>query len=243
MSFRKVLIALHLAGAALSIALLVSTFVAKGIITSKAREVAIEKSRDLSDPLAVKLEETLARPILGKLIPDRVRDRLERELSDYKANPDDWMKRLAEGGADRAKAFDFPEIEQPLARKAVGSLVQGVSDLKGHLEESYRGLILDLRLFAATNLIAFLLAAGLAWIAKTPRAQHWLLGYSTIMLLAFALSISLYVDQNWTWNLLRNHHMGWRYPILLGTITAYGILRLTPELFFSRPAAEDSESP
>jgi hypothetical protein len=241
--FRKVLIALHLAGVALSIALLVSTFVAKGIITSKAREAAVEKSRGLSDPLAAKLEETLERPVLGKLIRGSVRERLETELSDYRANPDGWMSRLAEGGADRAKAFDFPELEHPLARKAVETLTQGVSDLKGHLEESYRGLILDLRLFAATNLVAFLLATCLAWVAKTPRAQHWLLGYSTIMLLAFAVSISLYVNQSWTWNLLRNNHMGWRYPAILGIITAYGLLRVTPELFFSRPASDDSESP
>ena len=57
------------------------------------------------------------------------------------------------------------------------------------------------------------------------------------MLLAFAASIFLYVDQNWTWNLLRNDHMGWRYPVVLGAITLYGILRVTPELFMSRNEA------
>lgn len=241
--FRKILLVLHLAGVALSIALLVSTFVAKGIITSKAREVAIGKSRGLSDPLAAKVEETLERPVLGKLIRGGVREGLETELSDYRTNPDEWLVRLAEGGVERAKAFDFPELEHPLARKAVGALAQGVADLKGHLEESYRSLIFDLRLFAATNLIAFLLAAGLAWVAKTPRARHWLLGYSTIMLLAFVASIFLYVDQNWTWNLLRNHHMGWRYPSVLGFITLYGIVRVTPELFACRPDPVLSDSP
>jgi hypothetical protein len=238
---RKILIALHLIGAALSIALLVSTFVAKGLITSKAREIAIEKSRGLSDPLVVNLEETLERPVLGKLIPGRIRGRLEAELSDYKANPDDWMSRLAKSGADRAKAFDFPELEQPLARKAVENLVQGFSNLKEHLEESYRGLILDLRLFAATNLVAFLVAASLAWVARTPRAQHWLLAYSFVMLPMIGISIAFYLDRNWTWSLLRNDYMGWSYPVVMGVVTLYVLLvEVTPQLFFSRHSVSDS---
>ena len=231
---RKILIALHLAGAALSVAVFVSTFLAKGIITSKARQVAVDKSRSLADPLADKVQETLDRPMIGKLIRGGTRERLESELADYRTAPDAWLIELAEGGATRAKAFDFPEIESPLARKAVDLLTKGVSDLKDRLEESYRSLITDLLIFAATNLVAFLLAAALAWVARTPRARHWLLGYSLVMLLAFAASIFLYVDQNWTWNLLRNDHMGWSYPVILGAITLYGLIRITPELFMSR---------
>lgn len=241
---RKILLALHLAGAALSVALLVSTFLAKGIITSKARQVAVDKSRSLSDPLADKVQETLDRPMIGKLIRGDVRERLESELAGYRTSPEAWLIELAEGGATRAKAFDFPEIESPIARKAVDLLTKGVSDLKDRLEESYRSLIADLRIFAATNLVAFLLAASLAWVAKTPRASHWLLGYSLVMLLAFAASIFLYVDQNWTWNLLRNDYMGWGYPTFLGAVTLYGILRVTPELFFSRnKSPTESSSP
>jgi hypothetical protein len=241
---RKILLALHLAGAALSVTLLVSTFLAKGIITSKAREVAIEKSRSLSDPLAAKVQETLDRPVLGKLIRGEPRERLEDELAAYRASPESWLSELAEGGAGRAKDFDFPEIENPLARKAVDAVTQGVSNLKSQLDESFSGLLFDLRLFAGTNLIAFLLATGLTWVARTPRARYWLLAYSAIMLLAFATSISIYVDQNWTWNLLRNNHMGWEYPTLLGFITVYLSVRMTPELFFSRPSdPEDSASP
>lgn len=231
---RKILLALHLAGAALSIALLVSTFAAKGIITSKARQVAVDKSRALADPLAAKVQDTLDRPMLGKLIRGDARERLESELNDYRTAPEAWLIELAEGGTGRAKAFDFPEIESPLARKAVDLLTKGVSDLKDRLEESYRDLITDLRIFAATNLAAFLLAAALAWVARTPRASHWLNGYSLVMLLAFAASIFLYVDQNWSWNLLRNDHMGWRYPAILGAVTVFGILRVTPDLFMTR---------
>lgn len=236
---RKILIVLHLVGAALSVALLVSTFVAKGLITSKVRQVAVEKSRAVSDPLAAKLQETLDRPMLGKLIRGDARERMETELTDYLRSPDAWLVRLAEGGGNRAKVLDLPEIESPVARKAIDVLLKGVTDLKAHLAESYRALILDVRVFAATNLIAFLLAAGLAKLARTPRARHWLIGYSFIMLIAFAGSILLYLNQNWMWSLLRNDYMGWDYAALLGVITLCGILYITPELVALRPSASN----
>lgn len=235
---RKLLIALHLAGAALSIALLTSTFVAKGIITSKARSIAVEKSRAASDPLAAKLEETLDRPVLGKAIRGKVRERLEAELTSYRESPEAWLLRLAEGGTERAKEFDFPEIENPVARKAVDAITKGVSGLKGHLEESYRDLIGDIRLFAATNIVAFGIAAWLAWIARTPQSKHWLLAFSGVMLVVFAASISAYLDQNWTWSILTGNYMGWAYPVILGVATLYGILRITPDLRRTDPGAE-----
>ena len=232
---RKILIALHLAGAALSITLLVSTFVAKGIITSKARQVAVDKSRSLADPLAAKVQETLDRPMIGKLIRGEVRERLESELADYRTAPEDWLIQLAEGGAGRAKAFEFPEIESPLARKAVDLLTKGVSDLKEHMEESYRDLIGDIRLFAATNIVAFGIAAWLSWIARTPRSRHWLLAFSGLMLVVFAVSISAYLDRNWTWAILTGNYMGWAYPGSLGFLTLYFVAKISPSLAQSAP--------
>ena len=137
-------------------ALFVSTFIAKGIITSKAQQFALEKSRVASDPLATKLQETLDHPVIGKLIRDTASERLATDLASYRSSPDAWLLSLAEGGADRAKAFDFPEIENVIARKAVDVLANSVSGIKDHLHESYRGLIFDLRLFASTNVVAFL---------------------------------------------------------------------------------------
>jgi hypothetical protein len=232
---RKILIALHLAGAVVSVTLLVSTFLAKGIITSKARQIAVDRSRGLSDPLAAKVQETLDRPMLGKLIPGKARERLESELADYRTAPDAWLIELAEGGAGRAKAFDFPEIESPLARKAVDLLTKGVSDLKEHVEKSYRDLIADIRLFAATNIVAFGLAAWLAWIARTPRSRHWLLAFSGMMLVVFALSISAYFDRNWTWTILTGSYMGWGYPVFLGILTFSSIAKISPDLAQTDP--------
>ncbi|WP_035603205.1 hypothetical protein [Haloferula sp. BvORR071] len=229
---RGFLIFFNLAGAILSIALLVSTFAAKGIITSQAQRIAVEKSRKYSDPLAGKLQETLDRPLIGKLIVGKPREVLERELQDYRSSPGDWLEELARGGADKAKQIDFPEITQPLARKALDALKSEMTGLKAQVQDSYRNLIADLRLFATTNLIVFLLIAWLCWIARSPSAIHWLVGYSLAMSLALVISIYFYAQQNWAWSILRNDYMGWRYPSLLGIATAYLMLRFTPEIAF-----------
>lgn len=233
--YRKTLITLHLLGVALSIGLIISTFLAKGIITSKAKDIAMEKTRVASDPVATKLQETLERQAFGKLIPDTVRERLTAELTSYRSSPDAWLRQLAEGGADRAKAFDFPEVKNVIARKAVDALAKSVSGLKDHLSESYRKLIFDLRLFASTNIFAFATAAWLTWIARTPRSRHWLLAFSGLMLVVFVTSITAYLDQNWAWSILTGSYMGWSYPVSLGLATAYGIVRISPDLAQDTP--------
>jgi hypothetical protein len=238
--FRKVLIALHLAGAALSIALLVSTYSAKSIITSKAKEMAVEKSRGYADPIAQKLRETLDRPVIGKLIRGNVRERLEAELHAYESSAEDWLKRLALGGINRAKEFDFPEVQQPLARKALDALKAKVAEVKTRLDATYQGLLADLRLFAITNLVAFVVAAVLCLLARTPRSRHWLLTYSFVMLGTAVVSIAFYVGQNWFWNFLRNDYLGWQYPVVIGTISLFGIATVTLDLLFSRPQLTES---
>lgn len=240
--YRNLLIALHLAGVALSVALIVSTFFAKGIITSKAEQIALEKTRVASDPMATKLQETLDRPTLVKLIPDTARERLAAELASYRSSPDAWLRGLAEGGADRVTAFDFPDVKNVIARKALDALAKSVSGIKDYLQESYRELIFDLRLFASTNIVAFASAAWLTWIARTPWSRHWLLAFSGLMLVVFVTSITAYLDQNWAWSILTGSYMGWSYPVSLGIATAYGIVRISPDLAQDQPA-EDSPEP
>jgi hypothetical protein len=234
---RKVLIALHLVGAALSVALLVSTYSAKSIITSKAKGIEVAKTRGFADPVADNLRETLDRPVIGKLIPGNVRGHLEKELNDYEASAEEWLKRLAVGGVNRAKEFDFPEIQNPLARKAIDALKGKVSDVKARLDVTYDNLIRDLRLFAITNIVAFMLAASLGLLARTPRSRHWLVAYSSIMLGSMVFSIAFYVGQNWIWNILRNDYLGWQYPAVVGALALYGIASITGDLFFTRPKA------
>lgn len=218
---RLALILLHLAGAGLSLTLLLSTWHAdaKAIVVNKAREVAVARCRGYSDPIADKVQETLDRQVIGKLIRGNVRARLEEELGEYRASPGDWLARLAMGGVEYAKSFDFPEIDNPLARKALDALKAEVSGLKSRVQVTYNNLIGDVRIFASSNLIAFLLAASMAILARTPKARAALLVYSAVLLVAALVSIGCYAGQDWGWTLLRNDFIGWKYPLILGIIT------------------------
>jgi hypothetical protein len=234
----RLLVGLHLAGAILSLALLVSTFLAKGVITNKAREFAVEKTRHLADPFASKLQDSLDGKVAGTLIRGKVRERLEAELASYLASPDAWLVNLAEGGAERARDFDFPDVEQPLARKAIDAVAGQVAKLKGHLQGSYQDLIADLRIFAGTNLAAFLFAAWLCTKKTTPKVQFHLIAFSCILLVAAAFSILVYVDQNWTWTILTRSYFGWGYPALLGTVAIYLLVEVAPSLRHHEPPPE-----
>jgi hypothetical protein len=234
----KTLAFFHLAGAILSLALLVSTFLAKGIITTKAREIAVEKTRHLADPFASKLQDSLDGKVTGTLIRGKGRERLEAELGSYLASPDAWLIRLADGGAERARDFDFPEVEQPLARKVLDTLAGQVAKLKSHVQDSYHGLIVDLRIFAGTNLAAFLFAAWLCTRKTTHRVRFHLLAFSCILLVAAAFSILVYVDQNWTWTILTRSYFGWGYPALLGAVTIYLLIKVAPSLHHQEPTHE-----
>ena len=238
----RLLIGLHLAGAILSLALLVSTFLAKGLITNKAREFAVEKTRPLADPFAAKLQDTLEGKLTGSLIRGKVRERLEAELSSYQASPDNWLIGLADEGSERARDFDFPEIEHPLARKALDALGGQVGKLKGSVQGSYQDLILDLRIFAGTNLAAFLFAAWLCTRKTAPVIRFWLLAFSVILLLAAVCSIFVYLDQNWTWTILTRSYFGWAYPSLLGGIAFYLLINVAPDLLLSAPKSNPRPS-
>jgi len=218
---RLALILLHLAGAGLSLGLLLSTWHAdaKAIVVSKAREVAVAKCRGYSDPIANKVQETLDRRVIGKLIRGNVRARLEEELAEYRASAGDWLTRLALGGAEYAKRFDFPEIDNPLARKALDALKAEVSGLKSRVQATYDKLIADVRIFAASNLVAFLLAAMMAFLARTPKARAALLAYSAVLLAVAIVSIGCYAGQDWGWTLLRNDFIGWKYSLIIGITT------------------------
>lgn len=228
--WRKSLIVFHLTGALLSVALLVATFFAQGVIASNARAQVIERSRGSADVLAAKVEDALEGRISGALLRGEVRQRLEGELTGYRADPEGWLARLIEGGAGRAKDFEFPEIENPLARKAIDAVSKGVAGLEEHLAKSLRNLIRDLRIFSITNAVAFLFAGFFAWVAVTPRAMHWCSGYSFVMLVAYSVSIFLFVGRDWGWDLILNRHWGWFYTSALGLITLYLAVRITPDL-------------
>ena len=230
----KVLAVLNLLGAVISGALLAATFFAQGLIIREAREFALDKTRAYLEPAIPKAEKVLNNPLVAKALPKSVEEKVEREISDYRESPEKWLLELAEGTRNRAGEFDFPEIKNPLARKALDSLTQRVAGARDHFKRSFANLILDLRIFATIHLVVLLVAAGLCFLARNPSLRFWLCVWSCSLLLTTLVSAGLYLGQNWLWVILMNRYQGWAYGGTHLAITVYFVCRAFPEIWFQR---------
>jgi hypothetical protein len=226
----KTLTALNGLGAIASLALLVFTWNAESIIVEKATQVALEKSRSYLEPVIPRMEQLLDQPMVSRALPPAVRVKLESEISAYRASPHAWLTALASASHDRAAEFQFPEVKNPVARASLDFLVARLSGARAHFENSFANLIRDLRIFAFTNLVAFLVAASLCFLAKTPRWRFWLTVWSGLLLASTLLSMFLYQEQSWVWNILMNRYDGWWYLGSHLLITLYLASKILPEI-------------
>lgn len=224
----KILIALNLLGAFVSIALLASTWFARGVIIEKAQDIALEKTRTYLDPVVPAVERLLTQAPAKHLIPANLKAKLTTEMEAYQKSPDAWLLAKASSTRNQAEEWNFPEIKNPIARSAMDFLVKSLSKASAHFKKSYDGLILDLRIFAGTNLTVFLIAAALCFLAKSPQQKFWLTVWSALLLVATALSINLYIGQSWVWNILTNRYEGWAYTGTLMAITLYLAFKILP---------------
>lgn len=223
-TFTKTLACLNLLGAGISITLFIATWFAQGIIVEKARDHALESTRNRLEPVVKFLENSK----LTQKFPASIEERLQSELMDYQSDPRKWLLEVATGTGERATAFKFPEIKNPLAGTVLGALTQKVSNASEHFRRSLDNLILDLRIFCGTNACAFLLAGWLLYIARTPKMRSCLGVWSVALLISTGFGTYCYINQSWVWSLLRNDYFGWSYPALNAFIALYLILHLSP---------------
>jgi hypothetical protein len=229
-SYSKILAGLNLLGALVSVVLLASTWFTRGVIVDKAQSFALEKTRAYLDPVIPGAERLLDQPIVSRALPKTVRERLAAEIEDYRKSPDDWLLAKARSTREQAAEYDFPEITNPLARKSLDFLTKRLAGASAHFKRSFDGLIRDLRIFATTNLVVFLCAAGLCLAAKTPYWRFWLSVWSALLLVASVISVFLYIDQMWVWNILMNRYQGWTYAGMHLGVTIYLAYRILPSL-------------
>jgi len=185
----RVLVILNFLGVAVSALLLASTWFAKGIIVHQAQTIALEKTRSFLAPAVSGAEKLLDQPLVAKALPPSVKTKLADEIATYQHSPDEWLLKIANGTRDRAREFDFPEVRNPLARKSLDFVTTRLAGARGHFKNSFDNLIRDLRIFSATNLIIFLTAGGLCFIAKTPRSRRLLAIWSAVLFVATVVSI------------------------------------------------------
>lgn len=235
----KALATLNLLGAVISLALLATTFFSKAVIVREARQFALNKTQAYMDPAISKAEKLYANPLVEKSLSPLMKLKLKREIASYRESPEKWLLEIAEGTRDRARNLDFPEVRNPLARTALDYISKRVAQARGHFENSFSNLILDLRIFAITNSCAFLSAACLCLMARTKQARYWLCAWSAGLFVATLMAACFYSGQSWIWSILTNSYLGWSYVSFHCGITLYLFYKILPTLAKHAPADED----
>ncbi len=198
-----------LVGIVIFIVFLVLTFVAQTWLKDFAR-----------DYINRRIEPTLTRQVMAielKILPmlernPTAQERISQEIEQYQLDPLAFIDKYTSGRLPERVEDNRPrwaDTWRPLPPETT-SLPQTVGN---HFRQVFDHLVLDLRIFAITNLLAFTVVAMLmrGYDARSPR----LLIQAFIPFLATCYGTTVYIKQDWFFNLLLDFHMGYLYPFFV----------------------------
>ncbi|MEM7247489.1 MAG: hypothetical protein AAF533_19290 [Acidobacteriota bacterium] len=186
-------------------AFLAYTFVGHRHVERMARDFAAEKTQELAEFTVGLAEEALKSPLVRKLLPAAQVTASERELADYRDDPQGYIGELV-GQAPPP----LDEASESLLTKAS----RWKPAVREHFDAVLGQLIRDLRIFSFSNLLAAAFAAWLAHRAKNTRPNATAL-LSLFLFASMAYCTHYYVDNLSFFKLLFNSRLGWWYPVLL----------------------------
>ena len=182
------------------------TFVARQHLDGLARDFVTEKTLDYSKPIVEIAAEALDTPLVQKLLSDDQTMAIRKEITDYQNDPAAYVSDLT-----RQQVRGLPlENSNPLHEKVVSIKEK----IRTFYDNTLNALINDLRIFSASNLLAGMIAFGLAFRSPSAIRQSivWL---SFLMFVAVLYCSYLYIDDLTFFRMLFRTHMGWWYAVLL----------------------------
>lgn len=192
------------------IGFLAYTLVARQHLDSLAREFVTEKTLDYSKPIVEVADEALDSPLVKKVLSDDQATAIRNEISDYQNDPPSYVSDLT-----RQQVRDAP-----LAKAS--PLIEKVASIKNKIRTFYdntlNALIADLRIFSSSNLVAGLIAFGLAYRSSS-KIRKPIVWFSFLMFVAVLYCSFLYVDDLTFFRILFRTHMGWWYAVFLCVVT------------------------
>ncbi|QDV21631.1 hypothetical protein Pan153_63210 [Gimesia panareensis] len=203
---RQITLALNLLISIFFIGFLAYTFVGQQHLKGRARQFVTEKTIAYSQPLVDVVEEGMNSPLVKKLLNDDQEAAINQQIRQYRQGPAAYISDLT-----RQKKL-------PPAPRRLNPLFQKVSETKKKIRTFYdntlAALILDLRIFAFSNLCAALIALALTYWSPR-KIRHSLVWFSFLIFVAVLYCSYLYVDGLSFFRILLGAHLGWTYPLLL----------------------------
>jgi hypothetical protein len=206
---RKAAMTLNGLVAVFFVAFLAYTFVAKRHLEGLAREFVTEKTLHYSGPIVEMAAASLEMPLVQQALSDAQQAAILSEIDEYHQDPAAYI-------ADLTRKQILARRPQPL-----NAVVEKVAFFKERIRSYYDGtlaaLVADLRMFAASNLVAALIALRLAYRSRD-KIQMSVVWFSLLMLVAVLYCSYLYADGLGFFRILFRMHLGWRYPVLIAVV-------------------------
>jgi hypothetical protein len=188
------------------ISFLAYTFFARQHLDSLARDFVTEKTLVYSKPIVDVSDESLDSPLVKTLLSDDQATAVRNEIADYQNDPAAYIADLT-----RRQVRDAPMAN-------ANPLIEKVASIKSKIRTFYdntlNALITDLRIFSFSNLIAGLIAFGLAYRSSS-EIRKPIVWFSFLMFVAVLYCSYLYIDDLTFFRILFRTHMGWWYTALL----------------------------
>jgi hypothetical protein len=174
--------------------------------------------------------------LVNKLLSDDQETAIRDEIADYQNDPSAYIADLT-----RQQLRDVPIANaKPLMEK--GASIK--NKIRTFYDNTLNALIADLRIFSISNLIAGLIAFGLAYRSSSDIRKP-IVSFSFLMFVAVLYCSYLYVDDLTFFRILFRTHMGWWYAALLCVMIValyldYGRHANATEQSDARGAADDA---
>ena len=225
-----VLKTLHLVLALLFAGCFVYTFAGQQHIETYARGYVTHKTVNLVTPAFDATEKALQTDLAQKLLTPDQATAIETEIAAFRANSKDYILNVTATPPTPASDPTTPSLKSTAERALTAIKKKGLplSDkveavkehIRNHYQNSLQALLLDLRIFSGTNVLAAGLACFLAHRSQSGPSRPLVL-ITIFLTAALVLSIWSYLDSLSFLSIVLNSYLGWYYPI---TVTALFLL-------------------
>lgn len=211
---KKVLIAFQLLGAVAFTVMFFITIVGLDHIKELSREFLTTKLESSSGTAVSVAEEALSSKAIQKILSEEQIQTFVAEIELYHQNPRDYVETLTSETKEISKSsVEDMETLSPLVRPLAEKVLMWKAHIKKHFNELFMKIVIDLRIFALSNIIGF----GMAfWLLRQNSVddKRYVVG-SLLLTVAIAFQAMMYVDQNWFFTLLFDSFLGVTYPALI----------------------------
>jgi len=184
------------------------TFFNRNAVMHRAEDFVIDRTKAYADPLVGIAEQGIQVPGIERVLDPRIIEEIRREVTEYRDDPRAYIAKLV---ADQQFPLAKPGNEGDLKAK----LLSWKSEIRAYFETTLNRLVLDLRIFLGSNLVASLVALVCAWRGRPDRLPRLLL-VCGLLIASVLFSTYMYVDSFSYFKILFNTYMGWWYPAVLG---------------------------